>query len=189
MNEKVSDIWENFHSQLYSFILRKVNNKELAEDILMDVFMKIQTKLCDLKNINKLESWIFQITRNAINDHYRSKRYNYQLSENQENQEILEYEAEKEDDQLMKETSHWIKSYINILPDKYRMAVLSTDIDGIPIKEFAENQGITYVNAKARVQRGRKILKQNLDLCCSFYVDKYGKVLDVKKKDSSCSDC
>ena len=186
MNDEVTEIWKNFHSHLYAFIFGKVNNKELAEDILMDVFIKIQTKLSDLKDINKLESWIFQITRNAINDHYRSKSYNSEL---RENQEIFDDEEEKEDNQFMNTTEHWLKNYINVLPDKYRKAILSTDINGIPIKELAENLDITYVNAKARVQRGRKMLKQNLDQCCSFYVDKYGKVLDVKKKDSSCSDC
>ncbi len=183
MNDNVSEIWRNFHSHLYAFIFGKVNNKELAEDILMDVFIKIQTKLSDLKDINKLESWIFQITRNAITDHYRSKSYNSELVENQE---IFD---EEDDNQLMSNTEHWLKNYINVLPDKYRKAILSTDINGIPVKELAENQGITYVNAKARVQRARKMLKQNLDQCCSFYVDKYGKVLDVKNKDSSCSDC
>ena len=76
MNDNVSKIWKNLHSHLYAFIFGKVNNKELAEDILMDVFTKIQTKLSDLKDTNKLESWIFQITRNAITDHYRSKSYN-----------------------------------------------------------------------------------------------------------------
>ena len=80
MNDEVSEIWGDFHSHLYAFIFGKVNNKELSEDILMDVFIKIQTKLSDLKDINKLESWIFQITRNAINDHYRSKRNNYELT-------------------------------------------------------------------------------------------------------------
>ena len=50
MNDKVSEIWENFHSQLYAFIIRKVNDKVLAEDILMDVFIKIQTKISDLRN-------------------------------------------------------------------------------------------------------------------------------------------
>ncbi len=186
MNDEVSEIWGNFHSHLYAFIFEKVNNKELAEDILMDVFIKIQTKLSDLKDINKLESWIFQITRNAINDHYRSKRNTYELIENQSS---FEYEEEEEDTLLVNNTEHWLKNYINILPDKYRKAILSTDIKGIPIKDLAVNQGITYVNAKARVQRGRKLLKQNLDQCCSFYVDIYGKILDVEKKDSSCSDC
>jgi RNA polymerase sigma-70 factor (ECF subfamily) len=153
---------------------------------LQDVFIKIQTKLSDLKNINKLESWIFQITRNAIIDHYRSKSNNYELAEFQEN---FNTEEEKEDNQLMNNTEHWLKNYINVLPDNYRNAILSTDIKSIPIKELAEEQGITYVNAKARVQRGRKLLKQNLEECCSFYVDKYGKILDVKNKNSSCSDC
>jgi len=189
MNDKVSEIWENLHSQLYAFIFGKVNDKALSEDILMDVFIKIQTKISDLRDINKLESWIYQITRNAINDYYRSNRNKYQLTELRENFEYEEDEEDEADNQLMTLTGHWLKSFIDVLPDNYRKAILSTDINGIPIKEFAEDQDITYVNAKARVQRARKMLKQNLDQCCSFYVDKYGKVLDVKNKDSSCSGC
>lgn len=183
MADKTTEIWEKFHIQLYAFIFKKVNNKELAEDILMDVFIKIQTKLPDLKNLKKLKSWIFQITRNEIIDHFRSKSYNYELDEN------LEVFNEEENNYIKNSSYDWLRNFINVLPDKYREALISTDINKIPIKELAKNQGITYMNAKTRVQRGRKMLKQNLDKCCSFFVDKYGQILDIKNKISSCSDC
>lgn len=182
MEEKVTKIWQEFHNQLFAFIYDKVKNKELAEDILMNVFIKIQTKLSSLKDEGKLDKWIFQITRNEIADHYRTKKDHYELNEDID---ILD-----DDDEIIEDGNiNWLSDFINVLPENYKNAVISPDIQSNPLKELAKEQDITYANAKIRVQRGRKLLRQNLDDCCNFYVDKYGKILDYKRKSSSCNNC
>ena len=61
-------IWNEFGSGLFGFIKGKVNNQENAEDIFQDVFIKIHQKSGQLKEEDKLSSWVYQITRNAIID-------------------------------------------------------------------------------------------------------------------------
>ncbi|NQX97509.1 MAG: RNA polymerase subunit sigma, partial [Flavobacteriales bacterium] len=53
-------IWENFHHQLLGFITVRVNNKNIAEDILQDVFVKIHLKSETLTEKTKLQSWLYQ---------------------------------------------------------------------------------------------------------------------------------
>lgn len=67
-------IWDNFHSSIFAFIRKRVESEEVAEDILQDVFLKIHRTLPTLKDGKKIQSWVFQITRNAIIDHYRVRR-------------------------------------------------------------------------------------------------------------------
>ena len=67
-------VWDAFHAPLQQFIRRRVSDEATAEDVLQDVFLKIHQHMETLRDVKKLESWIYQITRNAIIDSYRSSR-------------------------------------------------------------------------------------------------------------------
>src|SRR5579884_2211278 len=90
-------IWEEFHTPLQQFIRRRVFDEDTAEDILQDVFLKIHQHMDALKDVRKLEGWIYQITRNAINDVYRSRRHETTL----EAAEALELPEELPDDDIV----------------------------------------------------------------------------------------
>ena len=63
-------VWEDFNTGLKRFILKQVQDEPGAEDILQDVFLKIHSHIGSLKESDKLQSWIYQIARNAIADFY-----------------------------------------------------------------------------------------------------------------------
>ena len=67
-------LWETFSGPLHHFIRRRVSDPHSAEDILQDVFLKIHTHIDKLRTQDRLTSWIYQITRNAIADYYRAQR-------------------------------------------------------------------------------------------------------------------
>ena len=89
----------------------------------------------------------------------------------------------------MESAQGWLGEFIFCLPEKYQDAIRLTEIEGLSIKEFAEQEELTYNNAKIRVHRGRQLLKESLERCCIFNVDKYGKVLDYKPNPNSRSVC
>ncbi len=60
-----------FQQELKGFVLKRVRDKSLTEDIVQDVFLKVQNKIGQLHEQEKLASWIYQITKNAIIDHFR----------------------------------------------------------------------------------------------------------------------
>ena len=68
---EIKSIHNQFHKMLFSYISARVNNSDDAADILQEVFIKIAAKLNSLADGEKLKSWIFAITRNAIIDYYR----------------------------------------------------------------------------------------------------------------------
>ena len=110
------DIWFEYHNKLSAFIRTRVPN-DVAEDILQDVFVKIHTQIDSLKQNTKLESWIYQITRNAVIDYYRSKRPTENLSD------WIEQPQSDEDKIVRQELSSCLAPMIAQLPDKYRTAI------------------------------------------------------------------
>lgn len=68
------DLWETLHDRLLRFIRARVSDETSAEDILQDVFLKIHARIDTLRDQDRLQSWIWQIVRNALSDHYRALR-------------------------------------------------------------------------------------------------------------------
>jgi RNA polymerase sigma factor (sigma-70 family) len=124
-------IWEAFHPQLKHFILTRVPDEPSADDILQEVFLKIHTHIDTLHDQEKLESWLYQITRNTITDYYRTHKATVELSE-----ALLLPEEPVVEDDVVKELIPSVKAMVESLPDDYREALLFTEYEGLTQKEL-----------------------------------------------------
>jgi RNA polymerase sigma-70 factor, ECF subfamily len=173
-------IYTDFHSKLYNFIAGRVSDPDAAEDILQDVYLKIHAKMGGLRETDRLESWIYQITRNAIVDHYRRTRPQDELSES------LAPPLDEEPDATTQLASS-VQGMLNCLPDKYREALELTELQGLSQVELAARLSITVSGAKSRVQRAREKLKEAFLDCCHFEFDKLGKIMNYHPKCEQCA--
>lgn len=170
--DKTKQIWQNYHASLLNFISHRVNNRDLAEDLLQDVFVKIHTRLDTLADGERLQGWLYRIAQNAIIDHYRTGKNHEPLPDDLA--ETLMHQPEQ-DDQIWSELTGCLRPMIEWLPEHYRKALLLAELDGLPLKQVAEQLGISVPGAKSRVQRGRAKLKEVMLTCCQFEFDGRGK--------------
>jgi RNA polymerase sigma-70 factor (ECF subfamily) len=177
------EIWETFHTPLRQFIRRRVANEAAAEDLLQDVFLKIHQHGETLREARRLESWIYQIARNSIIDHYRSLR---QPLERLSASEALDLPDELPDDDIVSELLPCVQAMVLALPDQDRQALILTEYQGLTQKELGERLGLSFSGAKSRVQRAREKLKQQLLACCHFELDRRGHILDYQPRCSCC---
>ncbi|MCW8920255.1 MAG: RNA polymerase sigma factor SigZ [Sedimenticola sp.] len=175
-------IWHEYHMRLTTFIRSKVA-EDVVEDILQDVFAKIHNRLDSLKENVKLESWLYQVTRNTVIDHYRSRRLTEQLPD------WIEQPEPNEEEIIRKELSSCLEPMVNELPDKYRKAVLLSEIGNKTQKEVAEIENLSLSGAKSRVQRGRVLLKNMLHDCCQIEINKNNQLVSYVKKNKDCNYC
>jgi RNA polymerase sigma-70 factor (ECF subfamily) len=173
--KRIEDIWNEYHDKLSAFLRVRVAD-DMVEDILQDVFVKIQES-------TKLESWLYQITRNAVIDYYRSKRPTVDLPD------WIEQAQANEDEIIRQELSSCLSPMIEQLPDKYRGAIKLSEIESKTQKEVAEIEKISLSGAKSRVRRGRAILKGMLDECCKFEINSKNELVDYKKKSAENGFC
>lgn len=183
MNATLEHIWHEFAVKLGQFIRSRVADPATAEDILQDVFVKIQKRLGQLQDPAKLEGWIYLIARNAIIDHYRTRKETVEVPE------TLPAEPASRDGEI-EELLTAFRRMIYSLAEPYREALVLTEFDGLTQQELADRLNISLSGAKSRVQRGRAQLKQMLDECCTFEFDRRGKVIDCSPRtEAGCKEC
>ena len=183
MNITTERVWETFHAPLQQFIRRRVSDDATAEDLLQDVFLNIHQHVDTLRDVKKLESWIYQVTRNAIIDYYRSTRTTTTLEE----PEALQMAEDLPDEDVISELFPSVRAMVTSLPAQDRQALILTEYQGLTQKELAERLGLSLSGAKSRVQRARAKLKQQLLDCCHFELDRRGHVIDYQPRCACCS--
>jgi len=177
MGEPLELLWDRYNRRLGAFIRSRVGNDADAEDILQEVFYRIHRHLCCQTEWSKPESWIYQIARNLIIDHYRRRREMVEIPESYPVEFDLDEQARLEGDPEAT-LALSLKEMVDELPEPYRQALLLTEYQGLSQKQLAESQGISLSGAKSRVQRARDKLRDMLLDCCHFELDRRGRILD-----------
>jgi RNA polymerase sigma-70 factor, ECF subfamily len=170
MDRQVQDIWADLHQELKKFIFSKVRDIDTSEDILQDVFMKIQLNLHTLSDCSKLTSWVYQITRNTVADHYRKTNLEIQIDD-------FDFAEQENEEPLYRSLSNCINQKIGKLSEKYKKAILLTYFKNITQTTLAEELNISYSGAKTRVQRGREKLKDLVIDCKNVVTDNKGNLI------------
>ena len=195
MEAHVQEIWQQIHNGLRAFIAKRVANEAEVDDIVQDVWLKIQRGLDGLKDQSRLISWIYQIARHAIIDHYRAPGRRREMSAGlaadlEAHQSSSTRTAASEDSgQLRTELAGCLRPMIERLPGEYRQAVILVDLEGLAHQEAATQLGLSLSGMKSRVQRGRRQLKGMLEACCTIELDRRRGVADYDLRDQQDHSC
>jgi RNA polymerase sigma-70 factor, ECF subfamily len=176
-------VWQEYHAKLRAFVRSRVSDAAASDDILQNVFLKMHSGLASLMDETKIKSWLYQIARNAIIDYFRSQKPTVDIPE-----WISQPETDA-DEKVTRELSECLEPMIQLLPEKYREAVILSELRGLTQNEVAEVQGISLSGAKSRVQRGRAILQNMLAECCRLEFDHSGRLSNYERKGGPCDTC
>lgn len=175
-------IWQRFHDRLRSFLLARVRDAATADDLLQEVFLKVHRSIHTLRDEERLGPWLFQITRNAIADHYRAR----QARRHEGDATLEQVPAEENPAAAEQGLAASLLAMIEDLPAPYREAIELTEIEGLTQGELAALLGLSISGAKSRVQRGRERLKALLLECCHVEIDRRGSVIDYEVRSGCC---
>lgn len=178
---ETTKIWNEFSDSLKRFIVSKVHNTEVADDLLQEVFIKIHLKIATVKKQESLKSWVFTITNNVINDYFK-KNSKFQIISS----EIPSLEEEHSEEHSAKDC---LKPLIRNLPSTYSEAMFLSEINGLKQAEVAKKLDISLSGAKSRIQRGRNLLKQGFMDCCDYKLNESGHLTGEHKDKKDCKIC
>jgi RNA polymerase sigma-70 factor (ECF subfamily) len=183
---EIKEIYIQFHKALLTFIRSKIRSKEDAEDILQSVFIKISSSIHKLSDQEKLQAWIFTITRNAIIDYYRTDSGTLRIDDTK----LTDIIEDGSTDNIM-EIDNCLHGMIDLLPEEYKNIIIDSELKGVKQKDLAKKYNIAYSSLRSRVQRGRNRLKKLLLNCCHIKTDAYGNIIEIQDKncENSCQSC
>ncbi|WP_196885442.1 sigma-70 family RNA polymerase sigma factor [Aureivirga sp. CE67] len=180
-NLNINEIVQHFYDYLKAFILSKVNNKELAEDLVQEVMVKLVESHQKEIEITNVKAWLFKVTRNTIYDYFKSHKLEIDLEENIN----LFDEIKDSESKLM--TTDYIIPMIDLLPEKFSLPLKMSDIENISQKEIAEKLDLGLSATKMRIKRARVQLHQLFIECCVIEYDKNGAFVGCSIR-NSCDD-
>jgi RNA polymerase sigma-70 factor, ECF subfamily len=152
---------ERYKNRLYNFVYRVIPEKETAEDILQDTFLRVYNQRKNYSPDYALSTWVYTIALNLVRSELRKRKLRKYLS--------LDFLKEESDIELPDPTNPepgklkpLLDKAIKGLPEEYRMAFILCDIDRLPYHEIAEIMRVPVGTVKSRINRARTMLREKL---------------------------
>jgi len=155
--------YDKYVKQIYRFILLKVSNTQIAEDLTQDVFLKTWQHLVDQKSLSYFRAFIYRIARNIVIDYYRqSNRQTLPIDEITEN-----LSANIQDD-LMGQNKDLdisldvaeVRKFLKKLKLEYQEILILKYIEDLSFEEIAEVLQKDKNNVRVLLHRALNKLKQ-----------------------------
>jgi RNA polymerase sigma-70 factor, ECF subfamily len=151
--------------QFLGYIRKRIDDPELAEDILQDSLLRAIRAAPDLRDEERLIPWFYRVLQNAIVDAYRRRGVE---RERVVVAEVPEIAAEPEDDA---DLCHCFERLIPTLKSEYADVIEAIELGRESPDVAAERLGITPNNLKVRRHRARQALRRKLEETCRTCAD------------------
>lgn len=168
-SQALEELYDRYSPLLYTLIKKIVDDKNIAEEVLTDVFVIIWRKISKFNFENdSVYTWLVTLTRNKAVD---------RLRRDQSDEELPEYNDEYEDDFILPQLSEEIEPIdinnansakekfeeaLNKLTDAQKYVIYLAYYDGKTQQEIAKKLNIPLPTVKSKIQVAMSNLKQNL---------------------------
>ncbi len=147
---------------VFSFVLKKVQDENVADEITVSVFSKVLAKL-DLFDPNfQFKTWILTIAQNSVIDFWRKKSRENEDSTDNFDDFKNHFARSPEELLISEEEQKQITSVIESLDSNYQDIIRLRFFEERSIKEIAEELNLTVANTKVRIMRAKKVLAELL---------------------------
>jgi RNA polymerase sigma-70 factor (ECF subfamily) len=168
--EAYRELIRRYERPVFSLIFRMVRNRELAEDLSQETFIKVLNAVQSYRPEFKFSSWVFKIANNAAIDHIRKRELDtlsLEGSPHADTPELIEATAlqigERGESQLdevaNRELGGTIERAIEALRPEYRSCILLRHVEGRTYEEIAEILNLPLGTVKTYIHRARNELR------------------------------
>lgn len=170
-----------------AFVARRARTPHDVDDITQETLLRLYRSAPKLREEHALEGWMYRIARSAIIDHYRRSAVRPEPVAPERVE--LRLHTEAPDTAGARETlAGCLAPLLARLPETYRTALELTDLGGHTQDEGAARLGLSTSGMKSRVQRGRRMLRDEVVKCCRIELDARGALSDATTR-SHTGDC
>jgi len=154
-----------YQSKVFSMALSFTRNREAADDLAQEIFLKAYLALPRFHGKSEFGTWLYRISMNHIKDYLRKKSRAKEVSledvaevsaSNREQTERAEQEQETEARRTL------VQRFVQGLPEKYRVIVTLRDIQGLAYEQISQTLKLSPGTVDSRLHRARRMLRKKL---------------------------
>ncbi len=161
---------ERYKVRLFNYLLRLTSNRDDAEEIAQEAFVKAYIHAEKYKTIAKFSTWLYTIATNLVRNRVRSRSRAPQIvslwtrafGDGEEERMIEIPDAQRTPDEAMNdhELSEVINHAIQKIPAKYRESFVLREINELSYEEIAAVTGLKLGTVRSRINRARNYFRQ-----------------------------
>jgi RNA polymerase sigma-70 factor (ECF subfamily) len=156
-----------------AFVARRARTPHDVDDITQETLVRLYRSAPNLRTEDALEGWMYRIARSAITDHYRRASVRPEpVDPEQVDLHWRSDEPESPDAELA--LAACLSPLLARIPDTYRTALELTDLGDLTQHQAATQLQLSPSGMKSRVQRGRRMLRDEVVKYCRIELDARG---------------
>ena len=151
------ELYGRYKSGIYSYCLRLLTDRQIAEDSTHETFLKMFNEIRSLRSPESFRPWLFRIARNEVFMRIRESRRNGTVTDD----DIWDPHTPHERF-VTKETSEIVRRFLHELKQEYREVLVLREYEQMSYTEIADVTGSTESSVKSRIFKARKALTARL---------------------------
>jgi len=165
-----TELVRRYQGRIMNLVSRVLNDRECADDLTQEVFVRVFVHRRNYRRGSKLSTWVFTIAVNLAKNEIRRRvrRRNWfsldALQETLQDSAMVFADPGEGHERTMErvQLQEALGRMIVTVPEKYRLALVLRDIEGLPYEEIAQVLGIPGGTVRSRINRARSLLKRKL---------------------------
>ena len=166
-----TELVRRYQTRVVHLVSRLLNDREVSEDIAQEVFVRVHLHRRNYRTGSKFSTWLFTIAANLAKNEMRRRKRRRNWSSLDEMQETLkdaslqfaDKKSNRQEDLEREQLSGVVGEAIATLPDRYRIALVLRDIEGLAYEEIGLALKIPGGTVRSRINRARLMLKRKLE--------------------------
>ncbi|MBY0122547.1 RNA polymerase sigma factor SigX [Bacillus sp. S/N-304-OC-R1] len=166
MDSVFDELYRKYHHDVFQFLFYMVKNRELAEDLVQEVYIRVLKSYEKFEGKSSEKTWLFSIARNVAIDSFRKQKgWKQRLLEKFDwtTQQVKDNDPLPEEITIQNEEIQYIYKCLDQCTLDQRMVIIMRYIHELSISEAAEALGWTESKVKTTQHRALKILKVHME--------------------------
>ena len=158
---KLSFLFERYHRALFNFFLRSTGSRDLSEDLVQEVFLRLLKYRHTFRADSQFSAWMYHVARNAQIDHFRKHKHTQDTNNESEDDalpEIASAGLTPEEALAKRQETRLVRQALAQLPLERREVLILSRYQGLKYEEIATILGCEIGTVKGRVFRAMREL-------------------------------
>lgn len=157
--QQASLLFERYNKRIFNFLARMTMDRDLAEDLTQNVFLRIIKYRNSYKDGARFQSWIYQVARNIFSDHYQAHKN--KIAGFVDIEKVSDHMPDSEESDLWDEREKLLHQSMAKLAEEQRELLVLTRFQHMKYEEVALIMDTTVANIKVKVHRAIAKLREH----------------------------